>query len=339
MILLASDRIRQAGELSFKVSAPKEIDDQPERAVKQWQVFAPYFASPNDQWITDAVDSPNHDFELLPRSAKQRNWHQTRGAKAGFSDWARTIQHAGKAFRATDCGVITVFPQLAAAAGLFKTVRRSEEPLVAWLFNTENIRSLIRRGVARTSLSAVDTFVVHSTNEISGYSAILGIPEDRFQFVHQQYGGQIEHDPPSDMTEPYVFATGSAYRDYATFFSAVEKLDLRTLVLSSDRALKGLTVPSCVTILDQVPRPEIRRLVRHAQVNVVPLTTQAETAGLITIVEAFRHRRSVVTTNRVGLEDYVIPNETALVAEPYDCLLYTSPSPRDATLSRMPSSA
>ena len=24
---------------------------------------------------------------------------------------------------------------------------------------------------------------------------------------------------------------------------------------------------------------------------------------------------------------------------PYDCLLYTSPSPRDATLSRMPSSA
>ena len=25
--------------------------------------------------------------------------------------------------------------------------------------------------------------------------------------------------------------------------------------------------------------------------------------------------------------------------EPYDCLLYTSPSPRDATLSRMPSSA
>ena len=25
--------------------------------------------------------------------------------------------------------------------------------------------------------------------------------------------------------------------------------------------------------------------------------------------------------------------------DPYDCLLYTSPSPRDATLSRMPSSA
>ena len=27
------------------------------------------------------------------------------------------------------------------------------------------------------------------------------------------------------------------------------------------------------------------------------------------------------------------------LTDPYDCLLYTSPSPRDATLSRMPSSA
>ena len=27
------------------------------------------------------------------------------------------------------------------------------------------------------------------------------------------------------------------------------------------------------------------------------------------------------------------------ISEAYDCLLYTSPSPRDATLSRMPSSA
>ena len=32
-------------------------------------------------------------------------------------------------------------------------------------------------------------------------------------------------------------------------------------------------------------------------------------------------------------------NETVMKALYYACLLYTSPSPRDATLSRMPSSA
>ena len=37
--------------------------------------------------------------------------------------------------------------------------------------------------------------------------------------------------------------------------------------------------------------------------------------------------------------NYVAPLNQRLINENYDCLLYTSPSPRDATLSRMPSSA
>ena len=44
------------------------------------------------------------------------------------------------------------------------------------------------------------------------------------------------------------------------------------------------------------------------------------------------------TSNTVPTETDV-PSQSAYY-EPYDaCLLYTSPSPRDATLSRMPSSA
>ena len=43
----------------------------------------------------------------------------------------------------------------------------------------------------------------------------------------------------------------------------------------------------------------------------------------------------------VGLQqDHLIALEDAVVVVHHsDCLLYTSPSPRDATLSRMPSSA
>ena len=46
---------------------------------------------------------------------------------------------------------------------------------------------------------------------------------------------------------------------------------------------------------------------------------------------------------REGLEDLVgeilIPTEQVVELKGGNCLLYTSPSPRDATLSRMPSSA
>ena len=39
------------------------------------------------------------------------------------------------------------------------------------------------------------------------------------------------------------------------------------------------------------------------------------------------------------LFDYAKNNPNPLPIEEWTCLLYTSPSPRDATLSRMPSSA
>ena len=40
-----------------------------------------------------------------------------------------------------------------------------------------------------------------------------------------------------------------------------------------------------------------------------------------------------------GQEEVARAGEPPTAAEPSACLLYTSPSPRDATLSRMPSSA
>ena len=53
---------------------------------------------------------------------------------------------------------------------------------------------------------------------------------------------------------------------------------------------------------------------------------------LFTMIER-RDRRPPVTYTTFQLEGRVSDGRTAI------CLLYTSPSPRDATLSRMPSSA
>lgn len=283
----------------------------------EWAVVSPYFETADDRWIHHALPSEDHSFSLIPRLGADRNWHQS-AAKAGPGEWLDRLRQARTAFRDPGAGVISVFPQLAAVAGGWKLLERGDRPLVAWLFNTEGLNSPIKRSVARIPLDRVDRFVVHSTAEIDGYATLLRLPSERFEYVPLQYGGDVETEPPPGQDEPYVFATGSGYRDYETFFDAVAKLGYRTLVLASDRVLGGLTVPANVEILDQISRPEIRRLVRHARVNVVPLNDEALTAGLVTIVETYRHGRSLVTTARSGLEDYCTDGETALCANLFD---------------------
>jgi len=283
----------------------------------KWVVASPYFESDADQWIVDAVDPGAHEFALIPRVGEDRNWHQS-SAQAGAKEWVDRMRQARAAVGHDADGVITVFPQLAASCGLQQLIARDRRPLVSWMFNTEGLNPLLKRSVAKVMLRRVDRFVVHTTCEIAAYSELLGLSPERFDYVPFQYGGVVEEAAPEGQDEPYVFATGSGYRDYETFFAAVSKLGLRTLVLASDRALEGVTVPSNVTILEQITRPEIRRLVRHARVNVVPLNDQAITAGLVTIVETFRHGQGLVITNRPGLEDYIFEGKNSLCPELFD---------------------
>jgi glycosyltransferase involved in cell wall biosynthesis len=283
----------------------------------EWHVVSPYFETADDQWISHAVADDRHRFTLIPRLGADRNWHQST-ARAGVGEWLNRFRQAARAFAEPGAGVITVFPQLAAAAGGWKLVRRDDRPLVSWMFNTEAINAGVNRWAARPMLEQVDRFVVHSRAEVAHYANVLRMPAERFEYVPLQYGAAVETERPEGQTEPYVFATGTGYRDYETFFAAMNKLGYRTLVLASERALAGLTIPPSVEILDQISRPEIRRFVRHARVNVVPLRDGAVTAGLVTIVETFRHGRSLVVTDRPGLEDYCIEGETALFAGLFD---------------------
>ncbi len=284
----------------------------------KWVVASPYFESAEDRWISDAVDSDRHSFTLIPRSGDDRNWHQVRSPRAGLREWGHRMRQARWATMADSDGIITVFPQLAAATGALLAAGRRDRVLVSWFFNTENLGSSKHRWIARRALNEVDRFVVHSTREIESYADLLGLPSERFVYVPLQFGATIETAQPDGQDEPYVFATGSGYRDYGTFFEAVAELGYRTVVLASDRVLEGLTVPGNVEILEQITRPEIRRLVRHARVNVVPLTDVGTTAGLVTIVETFRHGRALVITDRPGLEDYIFDGKNSLCPRLYD---------------------
>ena len=93
---------------------------------------------------------------------------------------------------------------------------------------------------------------------------------------------------------------------------------------------------------------EVSEVMKFAKVCLSPLRFGAGLKGKF--IDAMKNGTPIVTTS-IGSEGmsknedwpgYIAndPNEIANKAiKLYSCLLYTSPSPRDATLSRMPSSA
>lgn len=279
-----------------------------------WAVSAPFIDAADSPWISDFTDSSRHQFEKVAHGGGDVNWHEKKSQVTGLAEW--------RGFNATAAsmldtavedrgGAITVFPQLAATAAMRKRVRRIDVPLVAWFFNTTFGRDP-KSVLARPALRAVDRFVVHSTNEIEAYAQHLGIRSDAFSFAHVQYGGVVQTDDVS-VEDPFVFATGSGFRDYRTFFEAMEQLGLKTKVVAGPRVLAGLTPPPNVEILEGMDRTGIHRLVRQATVNVLPMNNEGLTAGLITMAEAFRHGRGLVVSDRQGVDDYVQHDENALL--------------------------
>ncbi len=279
-----------------------------------WRVASPYFTATTERWLDAQIPRDVYRFERVQAVGGGQDWHARRSAYSSSVEWISYYRQALNTIAQPSDGLISVFPQLAAALATTSRAKRDERPIVSWFFNT-NLHKDVRRRAASIALAPIERFVVHSTVEIDAYSSLLGFPEDRFQFAHLQYGATVETEAPN-ISEPYVFATGSAYRDYATFFDAIGKLGYKTLVLSGPRALAGLNPPPSVEIIDEMPKEEIRRHVRHARVNVLPLTTAGITTGLVTIVECLRHGRGMVSTARSGVEDYLFDGTNSLLALP-----------------------
>ena len=279
-----------------------------------WRVASPYFTTETVRWINESIPEDVYRFERVNEVGGTQEWHSRRTARSSGLEWKDYFQQAHNTLARPSDGLISVFPQLALSMALVSRIRRDERPIVSWFFNT-NLQRGVRLRAASKALSRIDRFVVHSTVEAEEYPHQLRLPADRFQFVPLQYGAPIESERPA-IDEPYVFATGSGFRDYKTFFEAIEALGYRTLVLAGPRALHGLTPPPSVEIIASMEKQEIRRHVRHAAVNVIPLRTVGLTAGLVTIVECLRHGRAAVSTARSGTEDYLIDEHNALLALP-----------------------
>jgi len=287
----------------------------------EWSIAAPFIDYSNrasSYWLEALVPEERHLFHHIPRRKPLQKWHERKSKFTSMDEWLIYLEQAKRALQARADGIITVFPQLASAVGIQQTLSRHwEKPIVAWMFNVGTCSRGVRQWMARTSLTHVDRFVVHTRRERQIYSQWLHLPIERFEFVPYQSPG-VEVTFAEEMERPFIASLGSAHRDFPTLFHAVERLNLPTVVASGPSALAGLEVPANVQAPLGISRDECFRLAQQGRINVVPLKPKEgiTAAGQVTIVEAMFMGRPLIATRCNGVEDYIIHGETGWLVEP-----------------------
>lgn len=184
------------------------------------------------------------------------------------------------------------------------------------VFQYRRLYSGAKQVFARYVLGKIDRFVVHSRRECETVSRWLKIPESRFAFIPLQRAA-IPIVEREQIDDPFILSMGSANRDYRTFFDAVEKLGIRTIIVAGQHSIRGLAIPSNVELQSALTPLQCHRLAQQARVNVVPLVDHVTAAGQVTIVEAMRMYRPVIATRCPGSEDYIDHRKTGILVQPY----------------------
>jgi glycosyltransferase involved in cell wall biosynthesis len=270
-----------------------------------------------NHWLERFVPGDRHQFELIPRRKPLPKWHDRKSKFTSFDEWVVYQKQAADALNADADGVITVFPQLASAVGAQQLLKQHKKPVVAWLFNVGTCSSGVRQWLAQMSCKHIDTFVVHTRREIDIYSDWLKLPKERFQFLPYQ-APDIETTYEEETAAPFMASLRTAHRDYPTFFEAVKRLDIPTVVATGVNALDGIEVPDQVQTPFKIPKSECLKLAQQARLNVIPLLPKdgVTAAGQVTIVEAMHMGRPLIATRYYGADDYIIHGETGWLVEP-----------------------
>ncbi|MDX2230655.1 MAG: glycosyltransferase [Leptolyngbyaceae cyanobacterium bins.349] len=284
-----------------------------------WTVAASFIHNPvtDGNWLLPYVPGDRHQFTIIPHSEPLPSWHNQSSPMTSYRRWLRYLEQGKEAVKQTQGGVITVFPQLASTVGIYQQLYRQPIPIVAWLFNVGKCYPGIRRYLAQSSLKNVTQFIVHTRRECEIYSRWLNLPKEKFEFVPFQ-SAEIPILYEENTTEPFIASIGSAHRDFPTFFAAIERLKLPTVVASGKVALAGLDIPASVKTPFDIHKKDCLRLAQEARINIIPLRTDplVTAAGQVTIVESMRMGRAIIASRCNGAEDYIIHGETGFLVEP-----------------------
>jgi hypothetical protein len=239
-------------------------------------------------------------------------------APAATGTVANRIVRLGAALRASHVGraanlCISFGAGLGGAFELGRRLLKVRTPHVCYYLNFDRLPDGLRRERQARLYSTIDRFVVSATVERDIYATHFGIDPARIDVILWGVNAPVPSDMPPPHTS-YVCAVGGNARDYAMLMNvAVARPDMPFVVVARPENLTGLTIPSNVMTLCNIPYPDAMAIVRSARVMALPLVSTDTPCGHVTIVSAYYLGTPMVITRSTGVEDYVKDDKTGLV--------------------------
>ena len=216
--------------------------------------------------------------------------------------------------------LITHDPKATLRCGIVNRLARRRIPHLAWGFNFAALPRGIKKRLMTAAFRDVDRFIVFSTMERDLYAAYFQIPVEKFTMVHWAMSPMKVTSPDLPLVAgEYICSLGGNARDYPTLMAAMATLpDIPLVAVLRPENLQGLTVPPNVTIRTNIPFPEAANILSFSRFTVVPLVGSEVPCGHITMVVATQLGVAAIVTRSTGLDDYAIPDQTALTYRDHD---------------------
>jgi len=191
---------------------------------------------------------------------------------------------------------------------ILQFIMREKEP---------TLRSKLKYLFMRLILSSIDTAVCSSMTEVVYYPEVFRWNTDKTIFVHCYFDPKylnITHDRGGD----FILTAGRTFRDYDTFFKAVNDIGNEVVVVASPWNINNINIPKNVSIKYDIPLGELTELMRKSTVVVVPLEDRKISTGQSIFLQAMAMGKAVVVTKTAGTVDYINHLENGLLVPPGD---------------------
>lgn len=200
--------------------------------------------------------------------------------------------------------------------GLRSVLSIHTPPLVIFAFSFKGIAASLP-AVSRLVMRGVDYITVLSPEEVAYYSQTLHFPIHNITVCQFGWHDLCKGIAPA-FDDDFIFSFGRSFRDYGTFFDAIEDLRIKVVVNTRHFAIKGLTIPSNVTINELMPEREYAQLLVSARFVVLPLLDTRHAAGESAMVQTMAAGKAIVATRTHSTPYYIEDGVTGILTPPTD---------------------